>query len=136
MSSTSGIDYLSVEQYSEKQMKAAVRLLEIISRNDIRLSEHYGQIRSHQRKKCHNILFIRIPHPSQQPISFSVYMRDISPGGTSFLYPGEIGCSQIMVGIPIHERGETWFRGNIVRCKQIMGEQYWDYGVKFSERLT
>lgn len=127
--------YLSVQNYSEKQKREVFRLLDSLAKSENRLGEHYSLLRSHPRQRCQNILHLRLPAPSGEQVVVSAYMRDVSPGGTSFIYPGELDCHKIYVGIPIPGRDETWFQGEIVRRKQIMDQQFWDYGVKFKQRL-
>ena len=129
-------DYLSVEHYSEKQRRVVQRLLDALAKNDHRLNDHYSQIRTHERKRGKNLLFVRIPHPHEEPTTFSVHMRDISSSGTSFIYPGELDTRSILVGIPIPGREPTWFQAEVVRCKQIIDEDFWDYGVRFRGRLS
>lgn len=128
-------NYLTSEHYTEKQKRSAQRLIESLVRTESRLSDHYSQVRSHQRQVCRNILLIRIPN-GENTVGFSVYMRDISASGTSFLYPGVIEAQEILVGIPVTGREPTWFQGKVVRCKQVMNEDFWDYGVKFLQRLS
>ncbi len=130
------LDFVSAENYSEKQQRMVQRVLNLLARNDQRFSEHYNPVRKHQRQHCHNLLTIRVPGGmAEEAVEFSVYMRDISPRGTSFVYPGMLDLTEILIGIPIPGRDMTWFQGKVVRCKQIMEEDFWEYGVKFTQRL-
>jgi len=128
--------YLSVEKYSDRQQRLVRRLMESLTKSDSRLSEHYSHKRTHQRQRCHNVVLLRIPRPNDTPIELSAYMRDISAGGTSFVYPGDLEMRTIIVGIPIPGKETSWFEGEVVRCKQIMDEEFWDYGVRFRERIA
>lgn len=130
------LDYVSVENYSDRQRRSVQRVLDLLARNDHRFSDHYTPVRKHQRQHCHNLLTIRVPGLlADESAEFSVYMRDISPRGTSFVYPGMLDMTEIQIGIPIPGRDMTWFRGEVVRCKQVMEEDFWEYGVKFTQRL-
>ena len=128
-------NYQSVENYSDRQTKTAMRILDTLDRSESRLIDHYTQIRHHKRASCRKVIHIRIPVPGGQPEAFSVYMRDVSASGAGFIYPGEIQTSEVMVGIPIPGKDDTWFQGKIVRCKEFMQEGFWDFGVKFTGRL-
>ncbi|MCA8986340.1 MAG: PilZ domain-containing protein [Planctomycetaceae bacterium] len=128
--------YYSVEQYPEKLSRTAQRILDTLDRGESRLHDHYSQVRGHQRTTCRKVINVRIPQIGGPPQSFSVYMRDVSSGGAGFIYPGHIPEEKVMIGIPIPGRDDTWFEGKIVRRKEYIQEGFWDYGVKFTDRLT
>lgn len=126
----------SAEQYTKRQQRLVCRLMDSLNKSESRLSEHYSHKRNHQRKPCSNYVLLRIPQKNDSPVEVTAYMRDISAGGTAFLYPGDLALRTIIVGIPIPGKEPSWFEGEVVRCKQVMDEDFWDYGVRFRERIA
>lgn len=128
--------YINIDEYSDRQNRAAQRILDALDRGETRLQEHYTQVRNHKRASCRKVINIRIPVPGSEPLAFSVFMRDVSSSGAGFIYPGPIHADQVLIGIPIPGREDTWFQGTIARRKEFVQEGFWDYGVRFTDRLT
>lgn len=132
--------YFSVDQYSPKQEKSAHRLLESLERNELRTQSVYNTQRSTPRRSFGGTIEVTLKNPypvseEKQNETITVYSADISGGGAGFIYPGEITQSELIVQIPINGRDPLIFKGTIVRRKEIVEEQFWEYGVKFIERL-
>ncbi|HBN75219.1 MAG TPA: hypothetical protein DD473_05265 [Planctomycetaceae bacterium] len=128
--------FISAEQYSERQKRSAQRILDSLDRGEARLQDHYTQVRNYKRASCRKVIHVRISNPGGEPFAFSVFMRDVSSSGAGFIYPGPIPHDKILIGIPIPGRDDTWFEGVIARRKEFMQEGFWDYGVRFTGRLT
>lgn len=128
---------VSLEQYTDKQNRSINRVLDTLDRIEQRTNVHYSEKRSHERKDFRGLVWISIPEGTEEG-EFSttkVWSRSISQSGLSFIYPQRIYETQIRVGVPVSNEQITWFRAEIVRHKEVMDEEFWEYGVRFLGKL-
>jgi len=128
---------VSLEQYTDKQNRSINRVLDTLDRIEQRTNVHYSEKRSHERKDFRGLVWISIPEGTEEG-EFSttkVWSRSISQSGLSFIYPQRIYETQIRVGVPVSNDQVTWFRAEIVRHKEVMDEEFWEYGVRFLGKL-
>ncbi len=128
--------YPCVTQYTDKQNKAAHRIIDSLEKGEDRLGNHYKASRTHSRQRCHSVVEITAETLDGQKITFNAYMGDVSPSGMSFIFPSELPSPDIIVGIPLGNADKTMFRGEIVRMKEFPGEDFIEYGVKFAGRIV
>lgn len=128
---------VSLEQYTDKQNRSINRVLDTLDRIEQRTNVHYSEKRSHERKDFRGLVWISTPEGTEEG-EFSttkVWSRSISQSGLSFIYPQRIYETQIRVGVPVSNEQITWFRAEIVRHKEVMDEEFWEYGVRFLGKL-
>lgn len=134
--------YLSTDDYSDSQKRSAARVLESLDQLESRLHGHYAGKRRHSRVKFRGIATLCFRGPDQATIdpatseSCVVHARSLSQSGLSFIYPGRIEEKSVLVGMELHSSELTWFMSEIVRQKEVPGEGFWEYGVKFLQRAA
>ncbi|QDT93203.1 hypothetical protein [Gimesia algae] len=125
---------INLDQYTVKQNRAVLRVLDSLDRMDQRTGLHYSEKRAHERKDFRGIVWISLPDSDvadDQETTIKVWSRSISQSGLSFIYPFPIYRNSIMVGVPVQDTHVAWFRSEIVRQKEIQEEQFWEFGVRF-----
>ncbi len=87
---------VSVDQFTEKQRRKALQVLDLLDRADDRLRSHYVRKREHDRKNYRAIVTVVLPAEGllhdglhEESTRFDVWARNISSGGLSFIHPGE-----------------------------------------------
>lgn len=137
------MEFVGVESYDSKEVRAAERVMDSLLKAGGRLNEHYAAERRHQRTSYRSQVRIRIKNETYngeadaEPFhEFSVYSPDLSGRGLSFIYPGELGCETICVGLPKTNGDLIWFTATIVRSRKTMEPRFWEYGVRFEDRLS
>lgn len=133
--------FVSIECYDHKQTKSVQRIIDTLNQEALRLSGHFEAQRGHGRKEFNGVVTIRVPNPDfanhgigEPSFEFKAYCRDVSAGGTSFIYPEEIDVRKIFIGLGNGSK-KTWFNGEIVRSREMIEEDFWEYGVAFRGRL-
>lgn len=129
--------YVSVGHYTERQLRSAQRILEQITRSNLRTQSYYARLRKSERKPYLGCISIFLPTPQQSdpppggPGTFTAWSYSLSQGGVGFITPNQIEDRTIVVGIHLPNGTTRWLRGDIVRMRQIPGEAFFDYGVAF-----
>lgn len=129
--------YVSVGHYTERQVRSAQRILEQITRSNLRTQSYYARLRKSERRPYLGCISIFLPTPQQSdpppagPGTFTAWSYSLSQGGVGFITPNQIDDQVIVVGIHLPDGSTRWLRGNIVRKRQIPGEAFFDYGVAF-----
>ena len=129
--------FLDSADYTQRQKRAAQRVLDILDKADGRQEDAYQSHRKHKRHWFRGVVTVCIPHAAlglNTADTFRVWARSISQGGLSFVYPYKIEETKIVVGITIPQGGKSWFFGEIVRVREIRDEGFWEYGVAFRDR--
>ena len=130
----------SIEEYSETDSRAAVRVLDMLDRLESRTALVYEKQRGHSRSCYRGIVRIREACEGVEITDFNeldecmVWGRSVSQSGLSFIYPGQREWQKIFVGIEVPGRGPTWLRAETVRSRQVTDEEFWEYGVRFLGR--
>lgn len=136
------MSYLSTENYSETQKRSAQRVLDSLDQLESRLQGHYAGKRRHSRVKFRGVAKICFRGPDQAVLDPAtselcvVHARSLSQSGLSFIYPGRIEEKSVLVGMELQSSELTWFVAEIVRQKEVPGEGFWEYGVKFLQRAA
>lgn len=129
--------YVSVGHYTERQLRSAQRILEQITRSNLRTQSYYARLRKSERKPYVGCISIFLPTPQQSdpppggPGTFTAWSYSLSQGGVGFITPNQIDEQVVVVGIHLPNGLTRWLRGDIVRKRQIPGEAFFDYGVAF-----
>ncbi|MFK7779419.1 MAG: PilZ domain-containing protein [Gimesia sp.] len=130
---------INLEQYNERQIRAIPRVLDSLDRLEKRTNAHYSENRIHERKNFRGVVWIKTPldiSSDEDEISCTkVWSNSISQSGLSFIYPFQFSEKLILVGVPIQDNQVTWFRAEIVRHREIIEENFWEYGVKFLGKI-
>lgn len=128
---------LSIEQYSEKQTRAAHRAMEQIERCDARLGTHYKHARHHERRSLRAVVHVCIPTAEnpivseQHPNAFRAWAYNISQGGVGLISPILL-ADNLSIGLALPDGRVIWRMGRVVRCKPIPEcDAFHDCGVAF-----
>ena len=132
--------FLSIADYSERQFRALRRILDQIDRCNARTEPCYGPRRQFERKPYRGAVTVFVPTP-ERPYpppngqdTFTAWSYSLSQGGMAFVSPSEFSERSVVVGIHLPSTQMRWCRGEIVRKRQILGEEFYDYGVQFALR--
>jgi hypothetical protein len=119
-----------------RQARAALRILDSLDRCEDRLNEHYGRQRKQKRTGFRGVVTLLIPSESEgvEPNRILAYARNVSTGGMSFIHPGPLAMTKIIVGLTFDPINAAWFDSEIVRGRPVE-DGFWEFGVAFRERL-
>jgi len=129
--------HVSIAEYSERQRRTVTRILDQLDRCNARTEQHYSRIRRHERKPYRGQVSVYVPTPEQSDPPdnrrgvFTAWCYSLSQGGMGFISPNSIELDIVVVGIHLPDGQTRWFRGNVVRKREIPNEEFFDYGVAF-----
>ncbi|MCA9041373.1 MAG: PilZ domain-containing protein [Planctomycetaceae bacterium] len=132
---------MSSMKQGERLERAAEEVLAILDRWDSRLQGHHTQKRQYVRKPYRTKMTVFIPQSdgmageSMESTSFPVWSRNISQGGVSFIYPGQLKHGKYLMCLDPEKSGSLWFVVEIVRSREVHNE-FWEYGAKMLERAS
>jgi len=120
--------------------RAAERVLDTLDRWSERLRGHHSQKRGQTRKSFRKKLTVYVPENEQEAgeaednTILETWLRNVSRSGASFVYHEPIRADEVIVCLDLGKGNCTYFRSRITRRRQVH-EGFWDYGVKFLERV-
>ena len=127
---------MSLESYTGDQKRAAQRAISEAQRTSESVS---GDVRQRPPSPVRAVINIRLAEPEGDSREWSTPFRaiacDVSQRGLAFLHPERLEATQILVGIDLPRDGRRWFEAEIVRCREIEGEGFWEYGVALRRRV-
>ncbi|QDU79504.1 hypothetical protein Pla110_12140 [Polystyrenella longa] len=132
---------MTMTKKADKQEKAAEEVLSILDRWDARMQGHHNQKRQYSRNPYRTKMTVFIPQSdgmvgeSSESTSFTVWSRNISQGGVSFIYPGQLQHGKYLMCLDPEKSGSLWFLVEIVRSRQVHNEFY-EFGAKMLERAS
>lgn len=112
--------------------KALQRILADLAREDQRNSQLYGRNRSFERKSI-TLKVTVAPYINDTLVMSNeqtVWVRNLSRSGISFISKAPIGCKSVGVHLLDGDKGPVWMQGEVVRERQIQ-DGFWEFGVKF-----
>jgi hypothetical protein len=129
---------LSVESYSPEQVDAAARVLEKLAALDDRRDPKHPR-RDFTRRPYHRVISIQREQgttgkTTSLPKRCHVLARNISQGGLSFVYPGQLDMPRLLVSPSGPGSEHIWFRAEVVRVREVE-DGFWEYGVSFRGRV-
>ncbi len=131
--------FLSHDPTDERTHRRALEILDILDRWNERSKGHFSQKRQYARKSFRSLVIVVTVETAVDAADTAgltrlrVWSRNISQGGISFIFPGQITAPEITLSLDPEEK--VWMRGQIVRCRPIH-DGFWDYGVKFVGRAN
>jgi hypothetical protein len=126
-----------VSDYTDRLNRSVTRILETFERSSTRLDQQYGRTRKHERKPFRGLLSLFVPTEDRQQPPFdgsgclTCWCHSLSSGGVGLILPGALQTTDVFVGVHLPNKAIRWFRGDIVRCKEIPEESFYDYGIRF-----
>ncbi len=134
---------VSWEQYTEKQRRAALRVLDSLDQLDSRLDAHYSGKRKHRRVPFRALGRLVFAEPGETAVdpetapACQVWVRSLSQSGLSFISPFEITKASLVVGLDVSGCGATtWFVAEVVRSRKTPEGEFYEHGVKFLSRAA
>ena len=116
--------------------QAAQNALDTLDRLDARLDVHYAPLRRHSRRPCRTAATIRRPlTPPPAPQEVTVWTREISESGLSFVCPERISDQWVLIGLEMIPGRVTWLRGDVVRRREVPSGGFWEHAVAFRRRV-
>jgi len=134
------VEFLSIEDYTAFQRRAAEEALDALDRLDSQCEARHASQRVHSRHAFRGIITISVLQPGQSLAerdagrSFRAWARSISQGGFSFISPSHIPETTIAVE-PIIEETTIWRLAEIVRAREMPFYGFWEYGAAFLEEI-
>ena len=127
----------SVEHYNDVQQRGALRVLEILDRLDARLATHYSTLRRHPRRPFRGTATVRlVTGQGDGPQELRVWTRSLSESGLSFICPKSLAGRRLQIGLELTPGQSVWLEAEVVRCREVAGEGFWDHGVAFRGRVA
>lgn len=124
--------------FTDRQLRAAHRILDQLDRAANRIDVQYSRVRKHDRKGYRGMLSIFAPrvssvHPPQQlnEQCFPGMSYSLSQGGVGFIMLDYIDMADVWVGVHLPDQAIRWMRGRVVRRRAIPEEEFLEYGVAF-----
>lgn len=136
------MSYISVAEFSERQQRTLQRILDQMERTNARTEQHYSRVRKFERKPYRGTVMVFLPTPEQSEPPFNSHgtftacSYSLSQGGVGFITPNYLAEQTIVVGVQLPNGRIRWFRGDVVRRREIPGEEFYDYGVAFHAAKT
>ena len=124
---------MTTHTIDERETRLAWSVMDMLDRWDARLQGHLTQKREHDRKKFRSLITVlySTSDESDEAASIKVWSRNLSQGGMSFVYRGQIKPANVVVCLN-PDQGETlWYQAEIMRSRQVHND-YWEYGVRFA----
>ncbi len=130
----------SLTQYSERQTKAALRVLDTLDRIDERTGRVYEKQRKHRRNNFRGQVGLYLDDAQtleeiDEGNVLIVWARAISQSGLSFIAPDRVTEQRCLLGISMPDGARTWFRSVVVRARDTNDEGFWEHGVAFEGRM-
>jgi len=122
---------------SSYELMALERVLESFEKLQTRTSHQYSRVRKTERRSLRTQISIFVPTAAQSIIPDSVdhlpkgWCYSLSQGGLGFVSRVEVLPACVHIGWHLPNDEVRWLTGEIVRCRAIPEEEYWDYGFKF-----
>ena len=114
----------------------AGQALDVLDRLDARLEPHYASKRRHHRRPFRSAAMIRRPlTPPPGPQEMTVWTREISESGLSFVCPERIHDQWILIGLEPSPGRVVWLRADLVRRREVPSGRYWEHAVAFRRRV-
>lgn len=126
---------------SSQEQMALERVLESFEKLQTRSSHQYSHIRKSERRSLRTQISIFIPSESQSILPASVdylpkgWCYSLSQGGLGFVSQVSELPPRVHIGWHLPNDEVRWLSGEIVRCRAIPEEAYWDYGFKFQREV-
>lgn len=123
---------LSIESYSSEQQRAVKRVMARLAQLEKMESRRHRSKRQFERATYNSTAILRIePDEGFSNESCTVWTRDISRGGASFICPFEVLGRKVVLGFKLADGTVKWYPAEIVRERQIPDELFWEYGTVF-----
>jgi hypothetical protein len=125
---------LSIESYSSEQQRAVKRVMARLAQLEKMESRRHRGKRQFERATYNSTAILRIEADDQHMHSnesCTVWTRDISRGGASFICPFEVLGKKVVLGFKLADGTVKWYPAEIVRERQIPDELFWEYGTVF-----
>ncbi|HEX6984357.1 MAG TPA: PilZ domain-containing protein, partial [Planctomycetaceae bacterium] len=114
----------------------AQRALDTLDRLDARLEPHYGPRRRHHRRPFRAAATVRRPLvPPPGPQEVTVWTREISESGLSFIHKDRIAEDWVLVGLEPQPGRTVWLRADVVRRREVPTGGFWEHAVAFRGRI-
>jgi hypothetical protein len=132
---------IGIESYSREQQRAVKRVLSRLAQLEKMESRRHEDKRQFARSSYHSSAVLCIgsndqPSPAGLPgESCTVWTRDLSRGGASFICPFAIRGKRVFLGFKLPDETIKWYPAEIVREREIAEEGFWEYGTVFRSAL-
>ena len=129
---------IGIDQYSRAQRRAAKRVMARLTQLERMESRRHRAKRQFERNSFFSTAILRIPRgdgsvdESTAGPSCTVWTRDLSRSGVSFICPFEVEGSRVVLGFRLPDESIKWYQAEIVREREIPDEVFWDYGTVFA----
>lgn len=131
----------SADQYDARLTRAAERVLDTLDRLDEHFEQHFASERRSARHRFRTLVTVRVSNQSKASAgddseeTFRAWARSISGDGLSFIHPERIKAKKILVGVDMPDGKTAWMHSEVMRTKQVEGEVFFEYGVRFLARF-
>lgn len=128
---------MTLDGYTDSHQRAAQRALDALDRLDTRLGNHYSDRRRHLRRPFRSIATVRLAAAAEEtPREITVWTREISESGMSFISPERIEDEWALIRLEISPGNPVWFVADIIRSRELPSDDFWEHGVAFRGRVA
>lgn len=123
------------------QIVEAEKVIDFLDMRSNRAADRHLNLRNSERFKYRLRTRIYIPEGcvySNTPVpqkSLEVVFRDLSAGGVSFIHPGKIEVSKVILCMPAEDGSSVYLNIVLTRCRRI-SEDWWEYGAQIKSRIN
>jgi hypothetical protein len=128
---------ITLDGYTDSQHRAAQRAMDALDRLDTRLGNHYSDRRRHVRRSFRSVATVRLAAAAEgAPREVTVWTREISESGMSFISPERIADEWALIRLEISPGNPVWFVADIIRCRELPSDDFWEHGIAFRGRVA
>jgi hypothetical protein len=70
------------------------------------------------------------------PREITVWTREISESGMSFICPERIADEWALIRLEISPGNPVWFVADIIRRRELPSDDFWEHGIAFRGRVA
>lgn len=129
--------------FADRHIRAIQRILDQMERTAQRTGSQYARIRKHERKAYHGPLTVYLPYGvhDEPPRTTEMgclpaWSYSLSQGGVGLVMLEELVQNEVWVGVQLPNNSVRWMFGHIVRHRPIPEEEFFDYGISFTQKQS
>jgi hypothetical protein len=129
--------------FAERHLRAIQRILDQMERTAQRTGPQYARVRKHERKTYRGPLTVFLPYGNREEPPqttevgcYPAWSYSLSQGGVGLIMPEEILQNDVWVGVHLPNNSVRWMFGHIVRRRPIPEEEFFDYGISFTQKQS
>lgn len=125
---------------TSSQNEKAIKLMDSLDRWSRRCDGHFNAKRTQPRNAFRQQVHVFVPDGFREfgerkvDYSFVAWARNLSAGGISILFPGELNFDRAIICLAPEQDQRRCVNATVIRRRRA-AEEFWEYGLKF-DNLT